>query len=276
MFKIKSYYQGCVIMSTKKSIIPLLSPVLLKLFFVICYCLSLFFARCEAKILGDDFAKAQAGDFAVLAYQKQFTLFLVKEKREDALYLEEISAPQGVLKEYQGKWQEWLNTQAPGHISWTISKMDPKTFKILSIFCPEDNSYKLPDETLTFLPTLLALELNDISTDDRKRSGPAPMAGELDFRKLWYPQIFYDGKQIHPLIEVKRVFWPNDGSDLSGKTIDLYIPQADAIEYFPYWVEIVAKFGKVKVRVIDSGRALKSLSAMPPQSLQTKELPEKM
>ncbi len=218
--------------------------------------LFLWSVSCFGITLGDAFENARPGDFVVCAYQKHLTILIIKENNETSIAFEEISGPMNLINEYLGKWNTWIEKDAPQHTSWTISTMSKSTKEITSIYSKDAEEYLAVDSAISFLPTLLLLPFHSITPSERKHLGPPPMPGEPDFRKLWNPKIIYEGKEIYPPIVVERVFWPNDKSDLSGKAIDLYIPRQDAITYFPYWVEIAVAFGKVKIRVVDSGRNL--------------------
>ena len=89
-------------------------------------------------------------------------------------------------------------------------------------------------------------------------------SGEPDLRKLWTPKVIFNGKTYTPPFQVFRARWPKDTTELSDKIIELYIPKPEkqeppeCLDYFPYWVEIVGKISKVKLRVIDSGQGLPS------------------
>lgn len=207
-------------------------------------------------MLLDDFTEAKAGDFVVYLHQKQLTLLVIKEKKGDCIVFEEISAPQAAVDEYNGKWGRWLQEGAPLHTSWTISTMDLQSHMMLALYSVDTGIHSKPEGLFHFLPTLLSLPLHRVDLSERKYVGPPPMPGEPDFRKLWYPKIVYEGAIIHPEICVRKIIWPQDGSNLAGKTIELYLAGKPAISYFPYYIQFIAGIKKVQLQVIDSGRDL--------------------
>ena len=223
----------------------------------------------------DEFSKAKEGDFAVFEQQKQITLFRIAKKTDKELIVEEVTA---TAKPADLNWQAWLTQGAPMHTSWTLSRFDLATGAIQSIYSYGTNEWiqtdGARDVTLTFLPTLFTLPLVVVLENDRKRIGPPPESGESDRRKLWVPKAIFQGKANLVPFYVFRVEWPKDVTELSGKVIYLYIPGSneskknerqtdECLNYFPYWVEVVGKISKVKLRVIDSGKNLTSPAALP-------------
>jgi hypothetical protein len=120
------------------------------------------------------------------------------------------------------------------------------------------------------LPTLFQLSPQPIEPYDRKYVGAQPLAGEIDLRRLWLPKIVFEAKQIFPAVNAYRVRWPEDTSELSDKSIDLYFASKPALTYLPYWIEVSATIGKAKISVLDSGKNLSS-----PISFGTYEQQEK-
>jgi hypothetical protein len=74
-----------------------------------------------------------------------------------------------------------------------------------------------------------------------------------------------DGNNIPAVpFEAWQTHWPKDGTDLSGKSIEVYVPQENDKypSYFPYWLQISGMVGNAKVRIVDSGSYMNS--PMPP------------
>ena len=208
--------------------------------------------------LKEEVKKAEKGDFIVYAYKQSVVLCLIRENTPPMLVVEEISAP---LDQTQTNWQEWISKQAPGHTSWTISRINITDGNIASIFSVDARSFLNSNPAFQFLPTLISLQLHRIEPYDRKYIGAAPLAGEQDLRSLWLPKIIFQGKQIFPLINAYRVRWPKDESELSGKPIDIYLVASDtsggALTYLPYWIEVLS-VAKAKISALDSGKNLSS------------------
>jgi hypothetical protein len=109
-------------------------------------------------------------------------------------------------------------------------------------------------EADNFLTTLLNLRLQKIDEADRKKIGNSRSA-------LWQPRMVVNGQIIPGVIfDAWRTQWPNDGSDLAGKAIEVYTPQENEIypSYFPYWLQISGNIAKAKIRIIDSGSEMHS------------------
>lgn len=206
----------------------------------------------SGETLRDRLSQAEVGEFIVLAFDKRLVLADIVEKSGDVLTLEEISAPLSIAVPPKGGWQAWIAEGAPQHTSWTRTRIDLATDAIESIYSLDTKEF-LAKDTQNFLPTLLALPFQKVESSERKRVGPAPMPGELDLRRLWTPKIMFDGHEVKTSVDVMRVCWPKDGSELSGKVLDLYFPHAPALSFFPYWIEGWGPFSKFNVRVVDSG-----------------------
>lgn len=212
-----------------------------------------FFQALGALELKTKLTNAASGDFIVYLYKSHITLVRIAKHHPKELVIEEITAPKG---DYD--WQEWLNQNAPEHTSWTVTTLDPTTLKILSSYSLDEQPTAIMTSDLQFLPTLLKLELQAVPQDQLKKIGPEPMAGEVDMRKIWHPKIVWKGKTIEIPIDAFRATWPKDESELAGKSIEVYIPQKEALSYLPYWIEIGSGPLKAKVQAIDSGSGLVS------------------
>ncbi len=101
--------------------------------------------------------------------------------------------------------------------------------------------------------------------------GPKPFSGP-DMRPVWQPRLIIEGKPDDGVaFDAWRADWPRDGSDLSNKTIEIYLPKDNQSypSYFPYWLQINGTAGKAKIRIIDSGSNLQS--PKPPLSAYDKQ-----
>ncbi|MCE5293175.1 MAG: hypothetical protein LLF94_00995 [Chlamydiales bacterium] len=218
-------------------------------------CLLLLPLQLLAFDLKQDVKSAVTGDYIVYAYKNSLVLFRIRDNVDSILTVEEISAPN---TSHATNWQEWITKNAPGHTSWTISRINTATGKVESIFSVDERRFLNANPAFQFLPTLFQLTLMPIDKEDRKLMGPQPQAGEVDMRRLWLPKIVFEQKQITPPITPYRVRWPKDESELAGKPIDLYFAQKPAITYLPYWIEVFGGFGKAKISALDSGSGLSS------------------
>ncbi len=225
-----------------------------------------FFLFISCSLLGetvkDRFLESNPGDFVVFVHDKYMTLLLIDESSPKNLVIEEITAPSSVLKVIGGNWQNWIDNNAPQSTSWTTTKISLENDTIEYVYSFSNNKLYPQENTVSFLPTLLSQNLIPIPFNMRKLSGPEPLEGETDFRKVWTPKITFNGKNIEGQVSAYSIIWPKDDSDLSEKKVDLYFSDK-ALKFFPYWVEIQGKFAKVKLFVIDSGKGLSSQKKVP-------------
>jgi len=230
---------------------------MIRLFFLTFFLFVQF--SCFGHTLSEAFTKAEVGDFVVFAEQKHLTLFRIAASTEDEIAIEEITIPASLIDLTAVSWKKWLEEEAPHYSSWTVTRFEKKSGTLISCLSKVNHEWIENKPLFVFLPTLFQLPLVPVPKDEQKRIGPAPMAGEIDRRKLWVPKVIVNGKELlpPPPFEVYRTKWPKDGGELSEKTIYLYFPVSkEALSYFPYWVEIVGIVGKVKLRVVDSGKGL--------------------
>lgn len=213
----------------------------------------------EELLLRKNLQLANPGDFIVISANKTLTLLHVHDKKNQILSIEEIAVPESKRSSAIG-WKEWVHQGAPGNTSWVIYDIDLQTGKMLKYYSfTKKNWFDIP-EADNFLSKLLNLKFNPIPENARKRIGPKINSGP-ELRAIWNPKMIVEGKTI-PNVEFDawRTKWPCDGSDLSSRTIEVFLPKDSKLypAYFPYWLQIHGAIGKAKVRLIDSGSKLKS------------------
>lgn len=212
---------------------------------------------------------AKKGDFLVAAQNKNFTLLHIYDKQNDTLIIEEITVPLARMAQRYSSWREWVRLGAPYHTSWILYAIKLSTGEIEDGFSVSQNGWLKFSRNDTFLPTLLNLQLAPILTQDRRKIGPPPNTGAPDWRKLWQPKMVVDGKTIPGVaFTAWRTRWPKDDSELSGKIIELYLPEETNKYpgYFPYWLQIRGSVaGKATVHIIESGAGLVSPAPPMPQ-----------
>ena len=209
-----------------------------------------------ALLLRDNLKKAKSGDFIVTAQNKTCTLLLIKEKTQEKLTLEEITIPSS--RKDRLSWKEWVQNGAPHHTSWVMYEINLATGKMEKYYSYTKNAWFEIPEADNFLTTLLNLSLNKIPQNKRKKVGPPPTDSAHDWRRIWQPKMVVDGQTIQGVsFDAWRTRWPNDGSELAGKVIEVYVPEENDKypSYFPYWLQIKGMIGKAKIRIIDSGIA---------------------
>ncbi len=228
------------------------------LFSLLCFA---SFAFSDDLILKNKLKDAKPGDYIVTAQGKVYSLIHIYSKEDNRLILEEITVPQSKIPSENFSWRTWVNDNAPGNSSWVLYKINLADGTMSQPYSFTMNRYfSIPDSD-NFLSQLLNLKLQIVKAHDRKRVGAAPDKGAPDWRPLWQPPLIVEGQTVtNAFFDAYKAQWPRDGSEMSGKTILVYLPDYNlkVPSYFPYWLEISGLVGKAKVRIVDSGTGLKS------------------
>lgn len=212
--------------------------------------------------LKDVMASAEPGGYVVTEQNKTFTFLHIHEKTSDTLIIEEVTIP-GAKKPMS--WRNWFESGAPGHTSWTMSQINLQTGRIEETFSFTHQGWLDLADSTSFLTTLLNLSFQSVPENQRRRIGLAPGYGKPDRRPIWNPRLIVEGQPVaHAQFSAWKARWPGDGSDLSRKKIEIYLPQLVSGNspsfpvYFPYWLEVEGKIGSAKVRIVDSGTNVSS------------------
>lgn len=212
--------------------------------------------------LRHNLAKAQPGDFIVTMQGKNYTLLLIQAKTPSTLTLQEITTTANRLIKEQGyTWRKWVEEGAPGSISWVQYTIDLNTGQLQNFRSLQRTGWTDLPQRENFLTTLLNLRLKKIPIQNRKKFGLEIITGTEDPTKVWQPRMIVDGKVVEGvLFDAWKTQWPKDGSEMSGRTVEIYLPSDEGKypSYFPYWLQISGTIGKAKVRIIDSGTNLQS------------------
>jgi len=202
--------------------------------------------------------KAKLGDFIVFEANKTITLLVIRSLSSQSVVLEEISAPSSKIK--PGSWTSWVQSKAPGHTSWSMIEIDLINQRILECYSFNRNTWVPQSPQDSFLATLFHLSLVPVDPKERRKVGPAPQEGEADRRKTWNPPLIVDGKKVdHSTFDAYDATWPQDSSELSGKSLCLYFDR-EAKSPLPSWIQIDTGQITASVRAIDSGHRLPSSS----------------
>lgn len=215
--------------------------------------------QADTLLLLDNLQRAQIGDYLVISANKTDTLLHIYDKNDRVVTIEEIAVPSSKRSSSMG-WNEWVQQQAPGNSSWVMYDIDMKTGKMIRYYSFTKQGWFEIAEADNFLSKLINLKFNKVPLTSRRHTGLKP-ASEADPKRIWQPQMIVEGKVIKGVVfDAWRTYWPQDPSELSGKLIEIYIPEESGRypSYFPYWLQISGAVGKAKVRIIDSGSHLKS------------------
>jgi len=222
----------------------------------------LLFLLCFSPLFGSLFeerlSSATPGDYLVVEGGKMITLLSVRTITPNSLILEEISAPTQNLKQIPVSWKEWVASRAPGHTSWSAIEIERKTGEILECYSFSRATWIPVTSKESLIATLMQLPIQKVPDEKRKKIGPPPQAGEMDLRKPWQPAACFEGKSKERILcDVYETSWPDDGSPLSGNTIQLYF---DRTSHFPLplWIQIDATAASFSMKTLDAGQHLTS------------------
>jgi len=211
--------------------------------------------------LRENLKKAKSGDFVVTMQNKTFTMFHINKIDGNSLFIEEISIPSTKFAKENCTFRAWFEGGAPKNSSWIMYKIDLSTGQMLKSYVHLQNGWVEKPINQSFLSTLLNLRLNAVSPSERKKIGRVPHNRNGDKGFLWQPQLKLEGQVVKDIpFNAWYAKWPNDKSDLSGKSIEIYTPEDSDFypSYLPYWLEISGMIGSAKIRIVDSGRNLTS------------------
>ncbi len=231
----------------------------------ICFIVLLSFSSIDSLQLKNEFFRAKAGDYLVFEQDRLITLMLINSKTDALLTVEEITITEKKWNSLQKpkpiNWKNWINNKAPKNNSWIIYELNLNTGNILRAYSYSNHCKVERSAEDNFLSTLLNLQFNKISLDDRKKIGIPPPSGEKDKRSLWNPPLIFEGQTIpYVKFEAFKARWPKDSSPLSHALIEMYLPigLVDFPNYFPYWLQVSDQFTKAKLHIIDSGSNMQS------------------
>lgn len=232
------------------------------LFTLFAFLLLIPFNKVRAELyLRDNLKRAHTGDYIVTSQNKNYTLLHVYSRDNQKMTLEEITIPIKKFPESMGSWKNWIQNNAPGNTSWILYTVDLNTGKLIDFYSVTKHRSFNVQEANSFLSILLNLPFQLIPLEDRKRVGFPSLPGMTDKRPFWQPQMKVEGREIFGVwFDGWKSRWPRDDSDLSEKTIEIFVPQESNKypSYFPYWLQVSGIIGKAKVRIVDSGSGLKS------------------
>lgn len=210
--------------------------------------------------LREKFSEAKAGDYVVTSQNRTHTLLLITDVSQGSLHMEEVSIPEECFPAGIGTWRKWLEKGAPGHTHWMAYSLSLQDGRLIDAYSYSRNAWCESVSADNFLATLLNLPLVPMETKYRRRVGSLPGEGP-DSRGFWQPRLVVNGCIMpNASFNAWRTRWPNDGTELAGKNIEVYLPHSDGSfpTYFPYWLQVSGAMGKARMRVIDSGSGLKS------------------
>lgn len=210
-------------------------------------------------LLRDNLSKARPGDYLVTGQNKNFSVMIIRSLENEQLTIEEITMPMSRISGDSFSWRNWVEKGAPGHTCWVMYTIHLPSGAMYQAFSYTKNEWMTIPQSQNFLSTLLNLHLQKIPDRERKKIGPPPASEHGDRRAFWQPKMVVDGKTIQKVaFDAWRTRWPKDGTELAGKTIEVFVPAENDKypSYFPYWLQVSGVVGNAKVRIVDSGTHL--------------------
>lgn len=208
------------------------------------------------EVIKENIAQAHAGDWLVMSFNKNFSFYKVLDNNGYVLHLEETCIAVPTFRRMGLSWKDWASKGYPGGASKMIYRIDiPKGL----IQSSSNQDFCTPStHGNAFLSTLINLRFKKVPETEKKRVGlPLFNSGPTDTRPIWQPKLVYNGHEIkNAAFDAFKARWPNDHSDLSGKLIEIYLPQEGQLypSYFPYFMQVSGMIGKAKMHIVDSGR----------------------
>lgn len=229
--------------------------ILISLLF--CLCSSHSSATESELYLRNNLAKAKPGDYLVTSQSKNYSMLIIRSKDANNISIDEITLPLARKpRDKNFSWKKWIDNGAPGNTCWVMYSVNLPSGTIQNAYSFTKKEWFSIHQSQNFLSTLLNLQLKLIPENERKKIGPPPASDSQDRRAIWHPPLIIEGQTIKGVtFDAWRTHWPKDNSELSGRTIEVFLPK-DSKEYpsyFPYWLQINGMIGKAKVRIIDSG-----------------------
>lgn len=210
-----------------------------------------------AETLAGRLSGAKAGDYVVVEAGKTLTVVAIRANTDASLLFEEISAP--LLEKEPTSWADWIQAKAPGHTSWSMTEIDLKEGQILECYSFSRSSWMSLSNRENLFASLLNLPLEKAPESSLRKIGPAPLDGEPDMRKLWKPQLVFEGQKIEkPSFHIFQTNWPDDGSEIAGKKVLLYFDQQNRSR-LPFWIQVETTAITGNIRTIDAGENLPSI-----------------
>ena len=244
----------------------LFSPIIFKIF-LLCI-ITLMCSKGFSVTLKDKFEKAEAGDYIVTLENKTFSLLVIQNifymaNRDKIISLGEITIPQNNINSTAFSWKKWADENMPGKSSYNLYEIDLTNSTILRCYSFTKKCFFSSTDQDNFFTKLLTLPLEKLSDQQRKKIGAPPLDNDLDTRSLWNPSQVIDGvKQKKTNFDVYQTTWPKDGTDLSGKIIDIYFDK-EGFSPFPYWIQVSNGNIDVMLKIIDSGKHMKCDKQIP-------------
>src|SRR5262249_48729082 len=122
-------------------------------------------------LLRQSLQRAQPGDYIVTAQGKNYSLLHIYAKDPEKLTIEEISIPSAKVPKHNFSWKNWVMQGASGCTSRVLYTLNSSTGLMQNFFMQKQGRWYEVSPHNNFLPTLLNLQFQYVSPDQRRRTG---------------------------------------------------------------------------------------------------------
>ena len=221
--------------------------------------------------------KAKIGDFIVAKQPGYYCLLLIKSQKEKTIVFEEIDIPDYAVDLKKIDWKTWVASRAPGHSSWILLEVNLDKWTLRDAYSVKKRCFLQLSEEEQFLLKLLTLPTTRLNSEERRKIGAPPLAGEEDHRPIWQPKIHFEGKERRKPTTVYRASWPHDQTLLSGSKIDFFFDDFLPSFSFPIWIEIYGGHYKSRIAIIEAGHDVVSpAETIPKRPPKIMSMPKKV
>lgn len=207
--------------------------------------------------LRDHLRKAQKGDYVVTAQGKNVTLLHVLSHSEGEMVIEEVTVPESYAPP-PGYWKGWIAKGAAQNTSWTVYSLDDQKGEMKELYSLSQQCWLNRSQKDNLFTKLLSIPFEKMPQNRRKRRG---VISSNHTNPWWQPKMIFEGHEVRNItFDAWWTRWPNDGSDLAGREITIYLLANDENypNYFPYWLQAKGSITKGQMRIIDSGKGMSS------------------
>lgn len=228
----------------------------MKNFWVIAFCVMVFYRPLESTVLQERMANAKIGDYIVTESNKMISVVAIRSVSEKSIILEEINVPSHAVNPPPPSWPEWVRLHAPGHTSWSMIEIDFENHQLMECYSFSRSAWVELSMQESFISTIMGLDFQQVPLNEQRRIGPEPLSGESDTRKIWKPPLIQNGNPVESIeFEVYQAAWPKDGSEFAGNFVSFYFDK-EGRSPFPAWIQMATSHAIASIRMIDSGSNL--------------------
>jgi hypothetical protein len=194
-----------------------------------------------------------------------YSLLYVQGYENHRLILQELSIPESLVNPKTMDWEEWMRASAPGHTSWLLFEIDLQDGALQESYDVSKKEWLYLQAEDHLLVKLLHLPMRRLSDQERRRIGPAPLAGDPDNRAVWNPPQVFEHSTGKSHTSAWRAVWPPAQSLLAGCSLDLYYDTRQSDFPFPISIDIQSPHYRAHLHVVKAGKRLEGVPQRVPR-----------